>query len=57
MKDAERLRPYGDLFERLQTDRDGLISYNAGVIMNKLQAMAAQEEVAAHGTGHEDEDE
>jgi len=57
VKDAERLRPYGDLFERLQTDRDGLISYNAGVIMNKLQAMAAQEEVAAHGTGHEDEDE
>ena len=32
-----------------QTDRDGSISYNAGLIMNKLQAMAAQEEVSGHG--------
>lgn len=57
VKDAERLRPYADLFERLQTDRDGLISYNAGVIVNKLQAMAAQEESVAQAAGHHDEDE
>ena len=57
VKDAECLRPYADLFERLQTDRDGLISYNAGVIVNKLQAMAAQEEAVAHAAGGQDEDE
>jgi len=57
VKDAECLRPYADLFERLQTDRDGLISYNAGVIVNKLQAMAAQEEAVTHAAGHQDEDE
>lgn len=56
VKDAARLRPYADLFERLQTDRDGLISYNAGVIVNKLQAMAAQDEAVTQAAGHEDED-
>lgn len=40
VKDAEKLRPYGDLFQRLKTDRDGLVSYNAGVIVDKLQAAA-----------------
>jgi hypothetical protein len=34
-----------------------LISYNAGVIVNKLQAMAAQEESVAQAAGHQDEDE
>jgi HEAT repeat protein len=53
VKEAERLRPYADLFERLKTDRDGLVSYNAGVIVGKLSAMAAQ---AAQGVGHEKED-
>jgi HEAT repeat protein len=53
VKEAERLRPYADLFERLKTDRDGLVSYNAGVIVGKLSAMAAQ---AAQGAGYEKED-
>lgn len=55
IKDAERLRPYAELFERLKTDRDGLVSYNSGVIINKLEAMAAQ--VQAAGQSHEDEHE
>jgi HEAT repeat protein len=53
VKDTEKLRPYGDLFERMKTDRDGLISYNSGVIVEKLRAMAAQ---ADRETDH-DEDE
>jgi HEAT repeat protein len=44
VKDCERLQGYGDLFERLKTDRDGLVSYNAGVIVEKLKAMAMQAE-------------
>jgi hypothetical protein len=56
VKDAARLRPYADLFERLQADRDGLISYNAGVIVNKLQTIAAQDEAVTQAAGHEDED-
>lgn len=40
VKDCGVLRPYADLFERLKTDRDGLVSYNAGMIVDKLKAMA-----------------
>ena len=47
VKDSEKLRPYADVFERLKTDRDGLVSYNSGVIVDKLQAMAAQTGVGA----------
>jgi HEAT repeat protein len=42
VKDVEVLRPHIDLFARLKTDRDGLISYNSGVILDKLEAAAAQ---------------
>jgi hypothetical protein len=44
---VETLRPYKDLFERLKTDRDGLVSYNADMIVNKLEALAMQAEVQA----------
>jgi hypothetical protein len=47
VRDAEKLQPYVELFERLKTDRDGLVSYNAGVIVEKLKAIAMQAEVAA----------
>ena len=57
VKDAERLKPYADLFERLKNDRDGLVSYNAGVIINKLAAMAVQAEEAAQPAGHGGEEE
>ena len=46
VKECEKLQPYGELFERLKTDRDGLVSYNAGVIVEKLKAMAMQAEAA-----------
>lgn len=42
VKDVEVLRPHMELFARLKTDRDGLISYNSGVILDKLEAAAAQ---------------
>lgn len=55
VKDTEKLRPYADLFERLKTDRDGLVSYNAGMIVDKLSAMAAQSDAAVgkEEDGHE----
>lgn len=54
VKDAEVLRPYRELFEKLKTDRDGLVSYNAGVIVDKLEAAAMQAEQDA-GKDTEDE--
>ena len=45
VKDVEVLRPHAELFKRLKTDRDGLISYNSGVILDKLEAAAAQMEL------------
>ena len=45
VKDVEVLRPHAELFKRLKTDRDGLISYNSGVILDKLEAAAAQMEI------------
>lgn len=51
IKDVETLRPYQDLFERLKTDRDGLVSYNAGMIVDKLAAIAMQAEVQAGESG------
>jgi HEAT repeat protein len=56
IKDVETLRPYRELFERLKTDRDGLVAYNAGMIVDKLAALAMQAEVQAgqpEGTEHE----
>lgn len=47
IKDVEKLRSYQDLFERLKTDRDGLVSYNAGMIVDKLAALTMQAEVQA----------
>jgi HEAT repeat protein len=49
VKDVERLRSYADLFERLKTDRDGLVSYNATLIADKLQAAAGQTGGAGEG--------
>jgi HEAT repeat protein len=45
VKDVEILRPHAELFKRLKTDRDGLISYNSGVILDKLEAATAQMEL------------
>lgn len=43
VKDVEVLRPYAELCERLKTDRDGLVSYNAGLISDKLAALAGEQ--------------
>jgi len=51
IKDVEKLRPYQELFERLKTDRDGLVSYNSGMIVDKLAALTMQAEVQAGQPG------
>ena len=42
IKDIEALRPHAELFKKMKNDRDGLISYNSGIILDKLEASAAQ---------------
>ena len=54
IKDVEVLRPHKDLFTRLKTDRDGLVAYNAGLISDKLEALAGTEAAGQEGT-HEHE--
>ena len=51
IKDVEVLRPHKELFDRLRTDRDGLVAYNAGLIADKLDALAG-----AHAGGEEGQD-
>lgn len=53
IKDVGVLRPHKDLFDRLRTDRDGLVAYNAGLIADKLEAIAAMESRTSEG--NEDE--
>jgi HEAT repeat protein len=43
IKEVEVLRPHKELFDRLRTDRDGLVAYNAGLIADKLEAVTAME--------------
>ena len=42
IKDVEALRPHAEVFKRMKQDRDGLVSYNSGVIIDKLEAASAQ---------------
>jgi HEAT repeat protein len=51
VKDIEVLRPHEELFQRLKTDRDGLVAYNSGVIVDKLAAASAQAQVASAAEG------
>lgn len=53
IKDVEVLRPHKDLFDRLRTDRDGLVAYNAGLIADKLEALAGTHSTVQEG--HDDE--
>ena len=43
IKEVGVLRPHKELFDRLRTDRDGLVAYNAGLIADKLEAITAME--------------
>jgi HEAT repeat protein len=52
IKDVEVLRPHADLFNKLRTDRDGLVAYSAGLIADKLAASSGME--AATPAGQED---
>mgnify|MGYP000874511586 CR=1 FL=1 len=54
IKDVEVLRPQKELFDRLRTDRDGLVAYNAGLISDKLEALAG---TAVTGEEGQNEDE
>jgi HEAT repeat protein len=49
IKDVEVLRPHKDLFDRLRTDRDGLVAYNAGLIADKLEALSAVQMAGQEG--------
>ena len=40
VKNVEVLGPHVAFFEGLKNDRDGLVSYNAGVIVDKLKAVS-----------------
>jgi HEAT repeat protein len=42
IKDIEVLRPHVEIFKKMKTDRDGLVAYNSGIILDKLQAADAQ---------------
>jgi HEAT repeat protein len=50
IKDVEVLRSHKDLFDRLRGDRDGLVAYNAGLIADKLDALAGAALHAQEGT-------
>ena len=54
IKDVGVLRPHKGLFDRLRTDRDGLVAYNAGLIADKLEALAGTEVIGQEGN-NEDE--
>lgn len=43
IKEVDRLRPYAEFFQRLTTDRDGVVSYNATLITTKLQTTEEQD--------------
>lgn len=51
IKDVEVLRPHNELFNRLRSDRDGIVSYSAGLIADKLAALEDAQPV-----GQEDSD-
>jgi HEAT repeat protein len=53
IKDVEVLRPHKELFDRLRTDRDGLVAYNAGLIADKLEAMDSAHAISQEGQGDE----
>jgi HEAT repeat protein len=53
IKDVEVLRPYKELFDRLRTDRDGLVAYNAGLIADKLEAMDSAHAMSREGQDDE----
>lgn len=49
VKDVEVLRPHAELFNKLRTDRDGLVAYSAGLIADKLAALESMETVTPTG--------
>ena len=54
IKEVEVLRPHKELFDRLRTDRDGLVAYNAGLIADKLDALTVTEsQTREEDTGHD----
>jgi len=57
VKHVEVLAPHAAFFEGLKNDRDGLVSYNAGVIVDKLKALAVQAGDAGGQAGEEGRDE
>jgi len=57
VKNVEVLGPHVAFFEGLKNDRDGLVSYNAGVIVDKLKALAVQAGEEGGQPGQDDQHE
>src|SRR5438046_2679671 len=57
VKNVEVLGPHVAFFEGLKNDRDGLVSYNAGVIVDKLKALAVQAGEESGQPGQDDQHE
>lgn len=55
IKDVHALQPYRDLFEQLRGDRDGLVAYNAGLVADKLAALAEQQRREQEEESRDDE--
>ncbi|MCP9455941.1 MAG: HEAT repeat domain-containing protein, partial [Nitrospira sp.] len=55
IKDVQALQPYRELFEQLRGDRDGLVAYNAGLIADKLAAVAEQHRLEREEGSHDDD--
>lgn len=55
VKNVDVLKPHRELFERLKTDRDGLVAYNAGLISDKLAALESAESEKQQEGRDEDE--
>jgi hypothetical protein len=47
---VEVLRPHNELFIRLRGDRDGIVSYSAGLIADKLAALEDAQPVGQEGS-------
>jgi HEAT repeat protein len=54
IKEVGVLGAHFDLFDRLKSDRDGLVAYNAGLIVDKLAALRSEDRAEVQETHHDE---
>ena len=54
IKDVGVLGAHFELFDRLKTDRDGLVAYNAGLIVDKLTALRGEDQAKHQEQDHDE---